>query len=135
MAHYSGLFHGYRERDPPVRTHRRLAAPVAPLGLPKLDPIQIEMMETPTLGNATFGREYAEDEFPEDFTLFGFVSRHIVLWLRHAPVDVIYTFDGETPLETRVIAESYRGVEAAQGFKIRNGTPGFRAWYQLIAFW
>ena len=135
MGHTGGSFWGYREKFVIQAKKSRIRQPAATLGIPKLDPVQIDALVTPTFGNKVFGRKYADDDFPDDFVFFGFTSRHIVLWLKHASVDIIYTFDGETPQETRVITESYRAVEAMQGYKIRNHVPGVRAWYQLIAFW
>ena len=135
-----GTFYGYREILAVNPRHRMLRASRA-LGIPKLDPIQIENLETPTFINRTFPMieglpgGYAEDEFPDDFTFFGFTSRHIVVWLKHAPVDIIYTFDGIHELELRVITESYRAVEAVQGYKIRNNMPGWAAWYEIMVFW
>jgi len=105
-----------------------------------MDPVQLATMVSPSFENRTFGREYAEDEFPTDFVMFArgdrlpFMSRHVVLVLKYAAVDLVYSFDGVTGLELRTVTESYRAVEAAQGFMIRNTIPGNRAWWQLIVF-
>lgn len=140
MAHLAGSFYGYRELEVRYYGRPRMGPPVAPLPWPRIDPEQMAMMESPSFENRTFGREYAEDEFPDEFVMFDrgdqfpFLSRHVILVLKYAAVDLIYTFDGETGLELRTVTESYRAVEAAQGFMIRNNIPGVRAWYQLIAF-
>ena len=117
-----------------LRVHSAYSLLEGALPIPRLDPVQIAMMGTPTFESNTFGLDFAENEFPEDFTLFGWQSRHIVLWLRFAPVDIIYTFDGVTGLELRTVYESYRATEGFQGFMIRNTIPGNAAWYQLIAY-
>lgn len=135
-----GAFFGYREKVIGAYRRPRLGPPSAALPWPKVDPEQIASMESPSFENRTFGREYAEDEFPAAFVMFDrgdqfpFLSRHVILVLKYAAVDLIYTFDGVTGLELRTVTESYRAVEAAQGFMIRNNIPGVRAWYQLIAF-
>lgn len=140
MAHIgAGAFYGYREMAVVISRHRLGPMP-ASLPWPRIDPEQMASMESPSFENRTFGREYAEDEFPPAFVMFArgdrfpFMSRHVVLVLKYAAVDLVYTFDGETGLELRTVTESYRAVEAAQGFMIRNSIPGNRAWWQLIVF-
>lgn len=137
-----GSFWGYRELPPIIVNKPRLRPPGRTLGIPKLDPVQMDNMGWPSIGNLTFPG-YTSDDF-EDWVMFGdyvnppievLFSRHIALWLEGGWVEISYTFDGETALETRVVTQSYRAVEAARGFRIRSYMPGWSVWYELMVFY
>ena len=130
-----GTFLGYREL-PVVAGGKKptLRPPSAAARPPRLSIIQLESLEVPTYRMAVFGREYAPDDWQDEYIMLPFTCRLLKLTLQEAPVEIDFSFDGVNPLPPRVVRFSFISLESISGFRIRNLFPHMRAWYQLAVF-
>lgn len=127
----SGAFYGYREK-PPTPKLRMYSWTFTPP-----DPeIRLESWSWDLLGPTPFEYDVysglAEDDYQNDFVLFPFVSRLLLVTIRDAPGELIFTFDGVEEQPQRQFDLGFLRLEAAAGFKIRNAEVGNICRYQVI---
>ena len=98
--------------------------------------VRIREWEWDLLGPVTF--EYGvfagfpDDDYPANFTMFGFQTRLIMAMVRDAAVNIILTYDGITEQPERRFELGFGNMEAAVGFKVRNAEAGIQGSYQLL---
>lgn len=131
MHHADGSFWGYREKPKVLVGGGRLWL------FPPIDPqIRLNYWHWDLLGPVPFQYRVfsglANDNYPNDFIEFGFMSRLIFCTIRENPGTLILTYDGVTEQPEREFTLSFIRLEACVGFKIKNAQPGFPCNYQII---
>lgn len=125
-----GSVWGYRAPPPPVPGgHWYSFTPPDP-------EVRLQNWSWDLLGPIPFDYEVytglGEDDYPDNFTMFGFMSRLIFCTIRDAPGEIIFTYDGVTEQPARRFDLSFQRLEAAVGFKIRTADPGIPCRYQVV---
>lgn len=92
----------------------------------------ILLIERPGFNYEPFFEPSAPVAYPDNFTLFGFLSTMIMFTREDPPINIILTVDGVTELpERETPVDGLLGVQAV-GFKVKLATGAASA-YTLIA--
>ncbi len=131
MGAYTGGFFGYREKppSPKLRMYGWKFTPPDP-------EIRLKYSSWDLLGPTPFRYDVygglAGNDYQTDFVRFPFVSRLLLITVRDAPGELIFTFDGIDEQPQRQFDLGFITLEAAAGFKVRNAEVGNICRYQVI---
>jgi len=125
-----GSFFGYREFASGYTRTPRLRPKQTPA------PIKLSISMVEHLGVSGFDYRTFAGDAPAEFGNWiplPWNCRMAKWTLRGGPLDVQFSFDGETVGDQRLLRTSTTTLDSFIAFRVRVTVPGFLTWYQLVA--